>query len=68
MRVLKPSIITQGIPNHINGHSIKPNKVALKYPDFKKDVDPNVHVKMFNSIIKVNAKTFEKYINGLAIC
>jgi len=25
-------------------------------------VDPNVHVTMFNSIVKVNAKTFEEYI------
>jgi hypothetical protein len=65
MRVLKPSIITQGIPNHINGHSIKPNKVALKYPDFKKDVDPNVHVKMFNFVVKANAETSKKYINNV---
>jgi hypothetical protein len=36
--------------------------VALKYPDFKKNVDQNVHVRMFNSIVRVNAKTFEKYI------
>jgi hypothetical protein len=36
--------------------------VALKYPDFKKDVDPNVHVRMFNSVVKANAKTFEEYI------
>jgi hypothetical protein len=36
--------------------------IALKYPDFKKDVDPNAHVRMFNFVIKANAKTFEKYI------
>jgi hypothetical protein len=36
--------------------------VALKYPDFKKDVDPDVHVKVFNSPIKVNVETSEKYI------
>jgi plasmid replication initiation protein len=36
--------------------------VALKYLDFKKDVDPNVHVRMFNFVIKENAKTFEEYI------
>ncbi len=28
----------------------------------KKNVDPNVHVKVFNSIVKVNAKTSKKYI------
>ncbi len=36
--------------------------VALKYFDFKKDVNPNVHVKVFNSIMKVNVETFEEYI------
>jgi len=36
--------------------------VAFKYPDFKKDVDLDVHVKVFNSIVKVNVKTSEKFI------
>jgi hypothetical protein len=36
--------------------------VALKYPNFKKDVDPNAHVKVFNFTIKENVKTYEKYI------
>jgi hypothetical protein len=36
--------------------------VVFKYHDFKKDVDPNVHVRMLNFVIKINAKTFEKYI------
>jgi hypothetical protein len=36
--------------------------VAFKYPDFKKDFDLNAHVRMFNSIVKGNAKTFEEYI------
>jgi hypothetical protein len=36
--------------------------VALKYPNLKKDVDLDVHVRVFNSIVKVNVKTFEKYI------
>jgi hypothetical protein len=35
-RYWKPSIITIGIPNHINGHSVRPNKVAFKYVDLKK--------------------------------
>jgi hypothetical protein len=41
---------------------MRPNRVALKYHDFKKDVDPNVHVKMFNYVVKEDAKTSEKYI------
>jgi hypothetical protein len=53
----KPSIVTTRIPNHRNGHSMKLNRVVLKYVDFKKDVDPYVHVKVFNSIVKENAKT-----------
>jgi hypothetical protein len=36
--------------------------VAFKYPNFKKDVDLDVHVKVFNSIVKVNVKTSEKFI------
>jgi hypothetical protein len=32
----KPSIITTRIPDHKNGHSMKPNMVALKYLDVKK--------------------------------
>jgi hypothetical protein len=43
--------MTAQIPNHKNGDSVKPNKVAFKYPDFKKNIDPNAHVKMFNFII-----------------
>jgi hypothetical protein len=31
---VKASIIVQRIPNHINGHSVRPNRVALKYPNF----------------------------------
>jgi hypothetical protein len=61
----KPFVIIQGIPNHINGHSIKPNMVALKYPTFKKDIDLDAHVKVFNSIVKAIAKTSEEYIINL---
>jgi len=35
----KPSIVTIPILDHKDGHYVKPNKVAFKYPDFKKDVD-----------------------------
>jgi hypothetical protein len=58
----EPSIITIGIPNHRNDHSIRPNMVALKYLDFKKNVDPNAHVRVFNFEVKANAKTSKKYI------
>ncbi len=34
----------------------------LKYPNFKKNADPNVHVRVFNSIMKVNVATSKKYI------
>jgi hypothetical protein len=36
--------------------------VALKYLNFKKMVDLNVHVRVSNFIVKVNVKTFEEYI------
>jgi hypothetical protein len=41
---------------------VTPKRVALKYHDFKKDVDLDVHVRVFNSVVKTNAKTFEEYI------
>jgi hypothetical protein len=41
----KPFAIIVLIFDHKDGHYVKPNKVALKYPNFKKDVDPNVHAK-----------------------
>jgi superfamily I DNA and/or RNA helicase len=36
--------------------------VVLKYPNFKKNVDPDAHVKVFNYVVKENAETFEEYI------
>jgi len=54
--------ITTPIFYHRDGHYVRPNRVAFKYFDFKKDVVLDVHVKVFNSIIKENAETFEKYI------
>jgi hypothetical protein len=47
-----------------NGHSVKPNKVAFKYLDFKKNVDPDAHVRIFNFVVKANAKTSEKSITN----
>jgi hypothetical protein len=58
----KPSIVTIPILDHRDGRYVKLNKVALKYLDFKKDVDPDAHVKMFNFVVKENAKTFKEYI------
>jgi hypothetical protein len=58
----KPFAITIPILDYRNGHYVRPNMVVFKCHDFKKDVDPNVHVKMFNFVIKVNVETFEKYI------
>jgi hypothetical protein len=44
----KPFIVTVPIFNHRNDHYVRPNKVALKYLDFKKNVDPYAHVKVKN--------------------
>jgi hypothetical protein len=52
-----PFVITTGILDRRNGHSMRPNMVAFKYHDFKKNANPNVHVNVFNSTIKANAKT-----------
>ncbi len=56
------SVVTTLILDHRDGHFVRPNRVTFKYPDFKKDVDPNAHVRVFKYVVKVNAKTFEKYI------
>jgi hypothetical protein len=56
------STITTQILDHRDGHYVRPNRVALKYLDFKKEIDPNAHVRVFNSIIKTNVETFEEYI------
>jgi hypothetical protein len=34
----------------------------LKYLDYKKNADPNAHVKVFNVAVKENGKTSEEYI------
>ncbi len=54
----KSSIIIAQIPNHKDGHYVRPNKVSFKYHNFKENHDPNVHVKMFNFVVKTNAETF----------
>jgi hypothetical protein len=57
----EPYAIITLISNHKYGHYVRPNKVTLKYLDFKKDVDPNAHVKVFNFIVKEKIETFEEY-------
>ncbi len=44
--------------------------VAFKYPNFFLNADLNVHVKVFNFIVKANAKNYKEYISSmhLAIC
>ncbi len=58
----KPSIVIAQIPNHRDGHYVRPNKLAFKYPNFKKDDNPNVHVKVFNFVLKANVETFKEYV------
>jgi hypothetical protein len=58
----KPFFVTTQIPNHKDDHYVRPKIITFKYPNFKKDVDQDAHVKMFNFIVKANAETFEEYI------
>jgi hypothetical protein len=61
-RYWKPFVVTAKVPNHKNGHFVRPNRVALKYPNFKKYVHPDVYVRVFNFVMKANVKTFKEYI------
>ncbi len=56
-RYQKPFAITTPTLDHREGHYVRPNKVALKCHEFKKDDDLDAHVIMFYSVIKANAKT-----------
>jgi hypothetical protein len=58
----KPLVVTALIFYHKDGHYVRPNRVALKYLNFKKDVDLDAHVKVFNSIVKTNIEISEEYI------
>jgi hypothetical protein len=40
------------------GSNGKVVSISLKYLDYKKDVDPNVHVRVFNAIVRTNRETF----------
>ncbi len=48
----EPIVVTAPIFYHKDGHYVRPNMVAFKYLNFKKDVDLNVHVKVFNFVTK----------------
>ncbi len=58
----EPIVVTTSILDHKNGHYVRLNMVVFKYLDFKKDVDLDAHVKVFNSVVKENVKTFQEYI------
>jgi alpha-acetolactate decarboxylase len=61
-------LINVRIFDHKSGHLLKPNRVALKYYDFKED-DLNVHVRVFDFVVKENAKTLKNISSmHLAIC
>jgi hypothetical protein len=38
---------------------VKPYQLTLKYSNYKKDTNPDAHVKVFNAIVRVNGETFE---------
>jgi hypothetical protein len=46
------------ILDHKYGHYVRPNRVGHKYPDLKKYVDLDAHLKVFNFGIKASVKTF----------
>jgi hypothetical protein len=65
----EPSVINVKNYDHRNGHLLKPNMVAFKYPYFKEDDDLNVHVRVFNFVVKANAKTLKNISSmHLTIC
>jgi hypothetical protein len=47
----KPSVVTTPILDHKYGYYVGPNRVAFKYPKFKKDIDLDIHVRMLNFAI-----------------
>jgi len=43
-------------------HYVRSNKVALKYPNLKKNVDLDAHLRVFNSMVKAKVETFEECV------
>jgi hypothetical protein len=64
----EPSVVIAQIHDHKDGHYVRPNRVAPKYPNFKKDVDLDVHVKVFNYVMKANVETSKNISLHLTIC
>jgi hypothetical protein len=58
----EPIVVTAPILDHRDGHYVRPTRVAIKYLDFKIDVNFDAHVRMFNFVIKANAETSKEYI------
>jgi hypothetical protein len=58
----KPFDVIASILDHRDGHYVGLNKVAFKYLDFKKDVNLDVQVRVFNSVIKANVETSKECI------
>ncbi len=40
----------------------RPYQSILKYPDHKKDANPNTHVNVFHVVVITNGKTSKEYI------
>jgi hypothetical protein len=38
------------------GLMAKPYRLTLKYLDYKKDANPNAHVRVFNVVVRTNGK------------
>jgi hypothetical protein len=55
----KSFVVNTPILDHRDGHYVRPNRVDLKYLNFKKDVDLDAHVRVFNFIISTNEKAYE---------
>ncbi len=50
----EPIVVTTSIFDHKNGHYVRLNMVVFKYLNFKKDVNLDAHVKVFNFEVKEN--------------
>jgi hypothetical protein len=61
----EPFVITVPTFDHKDGHYVRPNRVVLKYLDFKKKFSLDAHVKMFNFVIKENVETTKEYIKNV---
>ncbi len=38
---------------------VKPYPSILKYPNYKKEANPDVHVRVFNGVVKTNGKNLK---------